>query len=87
MATDAARTGLGRDADLKVAVRQAVREVIRDASGSLADWPRFRVQLLREHREILDAITTGDASAAASRMEAHIRGAYAILRIPGGPHA
>jgi len=74
-------------ADLTVAVRQAVREAIRDASDSLADWPRFRVQLLREHREILDAITAGDASAAASRMEAHIRGAYAILGIPGGPHA
>ena len=73
-------------ADLTVAVRQAVREAIRDASDALPDWPRFRVQLSREHRAILDAITTGEATAAASLMEAHIRGAYAVLGIPSGPH-
>ena len=71
-------------ADLTVAIRQAVREAIRDASGSLPDWQRFRVQLLREHREILEAIRAGDAAAAASLMEAHIRGAYAVLGIPSG---
>jgi DNA-binding FadR family transcriptional regulator len=71
-------------ADLTVAIRQAVREAIRNASDSLADWQRFRVQLLREHSEILDAITAGDATAAASLMEAHIRGAYAVLGIPSG---
>ncbi len=74
-------------ADLTVAMRQAVREAIRDASSSLPDWPRFRVQLLREHREILDAIMAGDATAAASLMEAHIRGAYAVLGIPAGPRS
>ncbi len=72
-------------ADLTVAVRQAVRDAIRNASDSLADWPRFRDQLRREHREILDAIVAGDATAAASLMEAHIRGAYAVLGIPSGP--
>ncbi|HEY3337411.1 MAG TPA: FCD domain-containing protein [Propionicimonas sp.] len=72
-------------ADLTVAVRQSVREAIRDASDSLADWPRFRVQLLREHREILDAITAGDAAAAASLMEGHIRGAYSVLGISSRP--
>jgi len=72
-------------ADLTVAIRQAVRDAIRNASDSLPDWPRFRIELLREHREILDAITAGDATAAASLMEAHIRGAYAILGIPSGP--
>ncbi len=72
-------------ADLTVAIRQAVREAIRDASDSLPDWQQFRVQLLREHGEILHAITAGDATAAAALMEAHIRGAYAVLGIPSGP--
>ncbi|HEY3409604.1 MAG TPA: FadR/GntR family transcriptional regulator [Propionicimonas sp.] len=74
-------------ADLTVAVRQAVRDAIRNASDALPDWPHFRVELLREHREILDAISAGDATAAASLMEAHIRGAYAVLGIPSGPPA
>ncbi|HSK32185.1 MAG TPA: FCD domain-containing protein [Propionicimonas sp.] len=72
-------------ADLTVAIRQAVRDVIRDASNDLADWPRFRLRLRREHGEILDAIAAGDASAAASLMETHIRGAYAVLGIPSSP--
>ena len=70
-------------ADLTVAIRQAVRDAIRDASGGIPDWPFFRLQLLREHGEILTAITTGDPATAASLMETHIRGAYTVLDITG----
>ena len=70
-------------ADLTVAIRQAVREAIRDASSELPDWQGFRLQLLREHAGVLDAITAGDPARAASLMEAHIRGSYAILGITG----
>ena len=74
-------------ADLTVAVRQAVREAIRDASRRLADWPGLRTQLLHEHADILAAITAGDTAAAATLMEAHIRGAYTTLGIAGEPRA
>lgn len=68
-------------ADLTVAIRQAVREAIREASDALADWPAFRLELFREHSGILAAIDDRDATAAASRMEVHIRGAYTVLGI------
>lgn len=68
-------------ADLTVAIRQAVREAIRDASNSIDDWPAFRLELLSEHRAILEAITGGDPVTAASLMETHIRDAYVTLGI------
>lgn len=68
-------------ADLTVAIRQAVRETIRTASLAKADWPEYRLQLLAEHQQILDAIVAGNADLAATRMEGHIRGAYAVLGI------
>ncbi|MGV8907475.1 MAG: FadR/GntR family transcriptional regulator [Propionicimonas sp.] len=68
-------------ADLTVAIRQAVRETIRDASAEMPDWLHFRLQLIREHGGVLDAIVAGDPTSAASLMEAHIRGAYAFLGI------
>jgi DNA-binding FadR family transcriptional regulator len=68
-------------ADLTVAIRQAVREAIREASDTLDDWQRFRLELLREHSGVLAAISDREAAAAASLMEAHIRGAYATLGI------
>ena len=70
-------------ADLTVAIRQAVREAIRDASGEIPDWPTFRLRLLREHGDILTAIGAGDAPTSASLMETHIRGAYTALGIIG----
>ena len=72
-------------ADLTIAIRQAVREVIRTASSAMPDWPAHRRQLLTEHGEILAAIEAGDATAAASLIEQHIRRAYATLGIaPAG---
>ncbi len=68
-------------ADLTVAIREAVREPIRAASLRMADWSDFRVDLLHEHQRILDAILKGDSERAATLMEAHIRGAYAVLGI------
>lgn len=68
-------------ADLTVAIRQAVRETIRAASGALPDWSTHRQQLVREHGEILTAIETGDSTAAANLVEQHIRRAYVTLGI------
>lgn len=66
-------------ADLTVAIRQAVREPIREASLQMADWPRFRLRLIDEHARILDAIVAGKPDEAAAAMEAHIRAAYSDL--------
>lgn len=68
-------------ADLTVAIRQAVREPIRAASLAMDDWPTYRLDLLAEHQQVLDAIVEGDPDLAATRMEQHIRGAYAVLGI------
>ncbi len=77
-----ARTGQSElVADLTVAIRQAVREAIRTASTALPNWPEHRNQLRREHGEILAAIESGDAVAAANLVEQHIRRAYVTLGI------
>ena len=70
-------------ADLTVAIRQAVREPIRTASAEMEDWPSFRLTLIAEHEEILKAIASGDAEAAAAATEAHIRRAYSALAEAG----
>jgi len=77
-----ARTGQSElVADLTVAIRQAVREVIRTASTALPNWAEHRDQLRHEHSEILAAIESGDAAAAANLVELHIRRAYVTLGI------
>jgi GntR family transcriptional regulator, transcriptional repressor for pyruvate dehydrogenase complex len=74
-------------ADLTVAIRQAVREPIRAASLAMPNWPEYRLDLLREHRSVLEAIAEGDAKQAAALMEAHIRDAYAALGIGQSPES
>jgi DNA-binding FadR family transcriptional regulator len=77
-----ARTGQSElIADLTVAIRQAVRGTIRVASLAMPDWPAHRVEVLREHQAILDAVEAGDSRAAAHLVEHHIRRAYATLGI------
>lgn len=65
--------------DLTQAVRESLRGPIMRAERSLDDWMGFRSQLCAEHQAIAEAIQAGDAPAAADRVEAHIRNAYAIL--------
>ncbi len=68
-------------ADLTVALRQAVREMIGAASSALPDWAGHRAELLREHQGILEAVEAGNGPAAASLVEQHIRRAYRSLGI------
>ena len=72
-------------ADLTVALRQAVQEMIRAASSALPDWSVHRAELLREHQAILAAIEAGEAATAASLIEQHIRRAYKDLGITPFP--
>lgn len=66
-------------ADLTVAIREAVREPIRTASELLTDWTAFRLTLIADHEQVLEAIAAGDAEEAAAAMEFHIRRAYRDL--------
>lgn len=65
--------------DLTVAVREALRRPIREASERLEDWLAFRDELLAQHEVIFEAVRTRDATAAIAAMETHIRHAYAVL--------
>lgn len=53
----------------------------------MPNWPEYRLDLLREHRSVLEAIAEGDAKQAAALMEAHIRDAYAALGIGQSPES
>ncbi|MFZ0529604.1 MAG: FadR/GntR family transcriptional regulator [Propionicimonas sp.] len=66
-------------ADLTVAIRETVRQAILTASLALPNWSDHRLELLRDHEEILAAIIGGDAVGAANLVESHIRGAYTTL--------
>ncbi len=57
--------------------------MIRTASTALPNWAEHRDQLRHEHNEILAAIESGDAAAAANLVELHIRRAYVTLGITG----
>ena len=66
--------------DLTVAVREALRRPIREASSRMGgDWAAFRDALMRQHELIYSAVRAGNAELAASLVEEHIRSAYAIL--------
>jgi len=63
-------------ADLMQALRDAVQEQMVLAFDRLPDWRSAADVLIGEHRQILDAITAGDASGAATAVERHIKGFY-----------
>lgn len=67
--------------DLTAAIREALRDPIREASKALATWHELRDDLCRQHRQIFDAISARDAELAASLMETHIRTAYTVLKL------
>lgn len=66
-------------ADLTVAIREALKEPIRQASVEMPDWQAFRLKLIAEHQGIRDAIAAHDSEEAVKRTESHIRGAYSSL--------
>jgi DNA-binding FadR family transcriptional regulator len=68
-------------ANLTAAIRQALRDPIRSASLAMDDWQDFRSDLVTQHRQIYETIRSGDHARAATVMEAHIRTAYAVLKL------
>lgn len=65
--------------DLTVAIREAQRQPILQASRSHQDWATFRLRLCVEHRGIFEAICAGDPRKAADLVDRHIRNAAAAL--------
>ncbi|MDR1430963.1 MAG: FCD domain-containing protein [Propionibacteriaceae bacterium] len=66
-------------ADLTVAIREAVKDPIREASIQMEDWQSFRLSLIDEHQAIRDAVAAGDCAEAVAQTERHIRRAYHSL--------
>jgi DNA-binding FadR family transcriptional regulator len=57
---------------LLIELQKSAHELWVDAWGSCGIAPGDRMQLLREHREILDALRSGDVSLSRSLMAAHV---------------
>ncbi|WP_043456808.1 FadR/GntR family transcriptional regulator [Gordonia polyisoprenivorans] len=64
---------------MTVAIRNAQRRAILAAFTDVEDWSALRAELMTEHREILDAISAGDAGRASRLAARHIRNAYGSL--------
>lgn len=65
--------------DLTVAIREALRRPILQASLGVGRWADVRTMLCAQHRAIFDAIRIGDGAYAANLVEAHIRDAAVAL--------
>ena len=65
--------------DLTVAIREALRRPILQASLGVDRWADVRTMLCGQHRAIYDAIRSGDVAHASKLVEAHIRSAADAL--------
>ncbi|MGH3412426.1 MAG: FCD domain-containing protein [Marmoricola sp.] len=60
-------------------MRESVRPLLLDATGTADDWPAIKASLHAEHREILSLIRHGEPDEAARAVEDHIRGFHGTL--------
>ncbi len=65
--------------DLTVAIREALRRPILQASLGVERWTNIRTMLCTQHRAIYEAICSGDGAHAADLVEHHIRDAATSL--------
>lgn len=63
-------------ADLMSAMREAVRRPMNAAFAGHDDWAELQQTLAREHQEIYDAVTSGDADLAERLIRQHIEHVY-----------
>ena len=71
-------------ADFTGAIRESIRGPLLDAIRDVAGWEDLIETLRADHRRLYAAIERGDADAAESLVEDHIRSAWRQLR-PGVP--
>lgn len=76
-------------ADMTVAVRNAVRHTLLTAFNKIDDWDKIASRLRAEHHRIYAAIEAGDAEAAGSLVEAHVRGFHhdVVQKVLDNPEA
>jgi DNA-binding FadR family transcriptional regulator len=59
--------------DVTVALRKSLSGLIQESFLSIEDWDAMRGGLIRDHYAIFEAVESGDADTAATRLESHIR--------------
>jgi GntR family transcriptional repressor for pyruvate dehydrogenase complex len=66
-------------------LRNSIENYARLGAATLPSWPDTAARLLREHRDIVVAIESGDAASARDAVHAHISGYYAETNLPTTP--
>jgi GntR family transcriptional repressor for pyruvate dehydrogenase complex len=66
-------------------LRSSIESYVRQGAASLPSWTDTSTRLMREHRDILAAIESGDAASARATVHAHISGYYAETHPPASP--
>jgi GntR family transcriptional regulator, transcriptional repressor for pyruvate dehydrogenase complex len=64
-------------------LRNSIESYVLAAVPNLPSWPRTSARLRVEHRDLLQAIASGDPTDAAARVRAHITGYYAESQLTG----
>lgn len=67
-------------ADLMGALRESVRRPMDEVFSDVPAWPERQAELVTEHREIYDAVSSNDVERAAALMKSHIEGFYTQIR-------
>lgn len=70
--------------DLMLAMREAMRRPMSTAFAGEPDWDGRRMGLLAEHREIFEAVRSGDARRAEQLTRRHIEGFYESIQEAAG---
>lgn len=68
-------------ATMMIGLRASIEGYVLHGVSGVADWPAAARKLRAEHRSIIDAISTGDSSTAASRVHAHITDYYRFTKL------
>ena len=63
-------------------LRSSIEGYVRQGAATLPSWPETSARLMREHRNILAAIESGDAASARTVVHAHIADYYSETNLP-----
>ena len=62
-------------------LRNSIESYVLEGVPTIADWSAETTRLRAEHRSILESITSGDPTAATTKVRAHITGYYSRTRL------
>lgn len=63
-------------------LRNSIESYVRAGASTLPSWSDTSARLMREHRDIMAAITSGNAASARSLVHAHIADYYSETNLP-----